>query len=58
MPSWKMALACLANKSCTELGPAQPQLVSFFIIGLGLVVCSEAGSSGVRFIYHYINHVD
>ena len=29
---------------------------SFFIIGLGLVVCSEAGSLGVRFIYHYINH--
>ena len=24
-----MTLACLASQSCTELGPAQPQLVSF-----------------------------
>ena len=27
-PYWKMTLACLANQSCTKLGPAQPQLVS------------------------------
>ena len=27
-----MTLACLASQSCTELGPAQPQLVLLFII--------------------------
>ena len=26
-PYWKITLACLANQSCTELGPAQPLLV-------------------------------
>ena len=35
-PKWKpyrkqMTLACLASQFCTELGPAQPQLVSFFL---------------------------
>ena len=29
-PNWKMTLACLASQSCTELGPAQPQLVQNF----------------------------
>ena len=31
-PYWKMALACVANQSWTELGPAQPQLVIIIII--------------------------
>ena len=34
-PQWKpnrmqMTLACLASQSCTELGPAQPQLAFIF----------------------------
>ena len=27
-----MALACLASQSCTELGPAQPQLVLSIVV--------------------------
>ena len=35
-PQWKsyrkqMKLACLASQFCTELGPAQPQLVTIFL---------------------------
>ena len=31
-PQWKMTtLACLTSQFCSELGPAQPQLVSFII---------------------------
>ena len=33
-----MTLACLASQSCTELGPAQPQLVLSIIIVLTVVV--------------------
>ena len=29
---WKMNSPCLANQSCTELGPTQPQLVLSFLI--------------------------
>ena len=30
-PQWKMtALACLTSQFCSELGPAQPQLVCLF----------------------------
>ena len=32
-----MTLACLSSQSCTELGPAQPQLV-YLRLDLGLVV--------------------
>ena len=31
----QMTLACLASQFCTELGPAQPQLVIFIIVILG-----------------------
>ena len=34
-------LDCLASQSCTELGPAQPQLVSFYFV-IHTILCSDS----------------
>ena len=39
-PHWKMTSACLASQSYTELGPAQPQLVLYFVVLVNLTNCS------------------
>ena len=49
-PQWKsdrkqMALVCLASQFCTELGPAQPQLVLFVYYESLLHLTSECISS-------------
>ena len=45
----QMTSACLASKSCTELGPAQPQLLSSVVTGVHVILVSVILPLGAKF---------
>ena len=44
----QMTSACLASRSCTELGPAQPQLVSIFYYSNIIMIIQKRKQAGAE----------